>query len=76
MFKFGTDEKLGDSFNFDFSNSEQTDIDDFDSNAGGNDPQPLKINLKSAFVKSWSTSGDADDRPTEIETFGPDDFLM
>lgn len=33
---------------------------DLDSAAGG-----LKYKLDRVFVKSWSTSGDADDRPTE-----------
>ena len=31
-------------------------------NGGGNTPQ---VQLERCFVKSWSTSGDADDRPTE-----------
>lgn len=29
----------------------------------------LKYKLSKAFVKSWSTSGDADDRPTEEVAF-------
>ena len=29
----------------------------------------LKYKLDRAFVKSWSTSGDADDRPTEEVAF-------
>ena len=32
-------------------------------NGGGNTPQGVQ--LEPCFVKSWSTSGDADDRPTE-----------
>ena len=32
-------------------------------NGGGNTPQGVQ--LERCFVKSWSTSGDADDRPTE-----------
>lgn len=33
---------------------------DLDSAAGG-----YRYQLNGAFIKSWSTSGDADDRPTE-----------
>ena len=39
---------------------------------GGPDGKPityLKYKLDRAFVKSWSTSGDADDRPTEEVAF-------
>ena len=39
--------------------------DDLDGAAGG-----LKYKLDRAFIKSWSTSGDADDRPTEEVTLG------
>ena len=38
----------------------------------GNDRNPvcyLKYKLERAFIKSWSTSGDADDRPTEEVAF-------
>lgn len=38
--------------------------DDLNEAAGG-----LKYKLDRAFVKSWSTSGDADDRPTEEVAF-------
>lgn len=40
--------------------------------AGGTEGSPLcylKYKLARAFVKSWSTSGDADDRPTEEVAF-------
>ena len=37
---------------------------ELDGAAGG-----LKYKLDRAFVKSWSTSGDADDRPTEEVAF-------
>ena len=38
---------------------------ELDDVAGG-----LKYKLDRAFIKSWSTSGDADDRPTEEVTLG------
>ena len=38
---------------------------DLDGAAGG-----LQYKLDRAFIKSWSTSGDADDRPTEEVTLG------
>jgi hypothetical protein len=34
-------------------------------NGGGNTPQGVQ--LERCFVKSWSTSGDADDRPTDYK---------
>ncbi|MEM7240494.1 MAG: hypothetical protein AAF501_22045 [Pseudomonadota bacterium] len=34
--------------------------DDLEATSGG-----LPYNFDRAFIKSWSTSGDADDRPTE-----------
>ena len=43
--------------------TELTDTDQ-DQAAGG-----LKYKLDRAFIKSWSTSGDADDRPTEEVAF-------
>ena len=45
---------------------------DFVEVAGGAEGQPvcyLKYKLDRCFVKSWSTSGDADDRPTEEVAF-------
>ena len=36
----------------------------------------LKYKLDRAFVKSWSTSGDADDRPTEEVTFYYNDITI
>lgn len=41
--------------------------DDLEAVAGGT---YLKYELKNVFVKSWSTSGDADDRPTEEVSLG------
>ena len=38
--------------------------DDLSEAAGG-----LNYKLDRAFIKSWSTSGDADDRPTEEVAF-------
>ena len=37
---------------------------DLDTVTGG-----LQYNLERTFIKSWSTSGDADDRPTEEVAF-------
>ena len=37
---------------------------DLDTTSGG-----MKYKLDRAFIKSWSTSGDADDRPTEEVAF-------
>jgi len=45
---------------------------DFVEVAGGDDGEPvcyLKYKLDRCFVKSWSVSGDADDRPTEEVAF-------
>ena len=38
--------------------------DDLNEATGG-----MKYKLDRAFIKSWSTSGDADDRPTEEVAF-------
>lgn len=45
---------------------------DFVEVAGGSEGEPisyLKYKLDRVFIKSWSTSGDADDRPTEEVSF-------
>lgn len=42
---------------------------DLRETAGG-----LQYNLDRAFIKSWSTSGDADDRPTEEVAFSRNTF--
>lgn len=47
-------------------------IDFVEVGGGGTEGKPmvyLKYKLDRAFVKSWSTSGDADDRPTEEVAF-------
>lgn len=55
-------------------NSLGTAVIDFVEIGGGNNPQGkpkcyLRYMLDRCFVKSWSTSGDADDRPTEEVAF-------
>ena len=44
--------------------------DDLNETAGG-----LRYKLDRAFIKSWSTSGDADDRPTS-DTVPVEDFSL
>ena len=44
--------------------SEKLSDEDLDAVAGG-----LKYQMDNVFIKSWSTSGDADDRPTEEVAF-------
>ncbi len=47
-------------------------IDFVEVGAGGTDGKPmcyLRYKLDRCFIKSWSTSGDADDRPTEEVAF-------
>ena len=40
-----------------------------EENGGGKPVVTMRYTLERAFVKSWSTSGDADDRPTEEVAF-------
>ena len=75
-FKFSSDDKSNETFNFDFSKSEPDIIDEFQTRSEEDDPSTLAYVVKHVFVKSYSTNGDADDSVPSAHTFDTDDFLM
>ncbi len=75
-FGFSSDDKKNETFNFDFSNSERDVADNLRSKSDEDDPSTLAYVVKHVFVKSFSTSGDADDGVPTAQAIDTDDYLM